>query len=93
MVGLGIGLVVRIGNPLFQTNFLPDFTHVNFLPVEVDVAPTFVQGVPALTAPKAGNDREVPTNTIETSRARDFFITKMVLSPIGFVSTFHYSGR
>ena len=35
---------------LFQTSFFPLLTHVYFLPPEVEVAPSFVQVVPALTA-------------------------------------------
>ncbi len=73
--------------PLFQTNFFPDLTHVNFLPAAVDIAPAFVQDAPAFTAPKAGIDREVPTNTIETTKEKVFFIPKIVLSLIGFVCT------
>jgi hypothetical protein len=42
--------------------------------------------VPAFTAPNAGSDRKLPTNTIETTKAKFFFMPKMVLSPIGFVS-------
>jgi hypothetical protein len=44
--GLGFG----IATPLFQTNFLPLFTHVNFLPLAVAVVPTFLQVSPDLTA-------------------------------------------
>jgi hypothetical protein len=40
--------------PLFQTNLFPDFMQVYFLPPVVDVAPTFVHFVPALTAAKDG---------------------------------------
>jgi hypothetical protein len=35
--------------PLFQTNFLPDLTHVNVLLETTDVIPTFLQAPPALT--------------------------------------------
>ena len=59
---------------------------VNFLPATVEVEPTFAHAVPAFTAPNAGSDRKLPTNTIETTKAKFFFMPKMVLSPIGFVS-------
>jgi hypothetical protein len=58
---------------------------VYFLPEEVEVEPVLVQGAPALTAPNAGSAREVPMITIDTTRASDFFITKSLLSAIGFV--------
>jgi hypothetical protein len=62
--GVGEGVGVGVGNgvgakdgfgfgitmPLFQTSFLPLFTHVNFLPLAVAVVPTFLQVSPALTA-------------------------------------------
>ncbi len=47
-VGLGLGLATA--TPLFQTSFFPLFTHVNFLPANVDVCPTFLQVAPALIA-------------------------------------------
>jgi hypothetical protein len=34
--------------PLFQTSFVPDLTHVNFLPAAVTVAPALVHFAPAL---------------------------------------------
>ena len=43
--------------PLFQTNFLPDLTHVNVLLDTTDVIPTFLQASPALTAAFAGMRR------------------------------------
>jgi hypothetical protein len=43
-----------IATPLFHTSFLPDFTHVNFLPEAVAVAPALVHLAPALTAAKDG---------------------------------------
>jgi hypothetical protein len=74
---------------LFQTNFFPDLTHVNFLPEAVDVAPAFEQTAPAFTAPIAGDISKELKNATETTRARVFFMVKMVLSPIGFVRTFY----
>ena len=38
----GIGFTFLIGTPWFHTNFFPDFTQVNFRPLEVDVIPTFL---------------------------------------------------
>jgi len=55
-VGLGVGVGVTTGigfgiaTPLSHTNFLPLFTHVYFLPLYVDVAPTFEHLVPGVTA-------------------------------------------
>ena len=53
-VGVGVGVTVGVGliiaTPLFHTNFLPLFTHVNFLPFAVAVTPTFLQLSPAFTA-------------------------------------------
>lgn len=45
-LGDGFGAAV-ITTPLFQTSLLPDFTHVNFLPEAVAVAPDFVHLAPA----------------------------------------------
>jgi hypothetical protein len=49
---LTVGVVVGEGfatiTPLFQTNFLPDLIHVNFLPTTTEVMPAFVHAAPAL---------------------------------------------
>jgi hypothetical protein len=50
-VGVGVALTEET-TPLFHCNFLPTFTHVNFLPEEIDVCPALVQVDPALTAEK-----------------------------------------
>ena len=58
--GEGVGVGVAIGEgfltatPLFQTNLLPDLMQVNFLPADIDVAPTFEHLSPAFTAAKDG---------------------------------------
>ena len=53
-VGDGVGVCCAegliIGSPLFQTNFFPDFTQVNFKVAVKDVAPNLVHEVPALIA-------------------------------------------
>jgi hypothetical protein len=49
-VAVGVDFGTEIDTPLFQTNFLPLFTHVNFLPFAVAVTPTFLQLSPAFTA-------------------------------------------
>ena len=50
--GVGVGVATGAGflitTPLFQTSFLPDLTQVNFFPLAVAVAPTFVHLAPAL---------------------------------------------
>lgn len=51
--------------PLFQTNLVPDFTQVNFLPAETEVAPALVHLAPALTAAFEG------VATKETARITD----------------------
>jgi Ni,Fe-hydrogenase maturation factor len=73
---------------LSQTNFLPDLTQVNFLLETIEVEPALVQVAPALTAPIAGEVSKELKKAIETTRARVFFMAKMLLSHIGFVSTF-----
>ena len=51
--GDGFGAAL-IATPLFQTSFVPDLTHVNFLPDAVAVVPALVHLAPALTAAKEG---------------------------------------
>jgi hypothetical protein len=46
--------LVDFVTPLFQTNFLPDLTHVNVLPDETEVIPALVHAPPTLTAAFAG---------------------------------------
>ena len=53
-VGEGFGAADFIATPLFQTSFVPDLTHVNFLPDAVAVDPGLVHLAPALTAAKDG---------------------------------------
>ncbi len=48
--GAGVGFAAATATPLFQTSFLPLFTHVNFLPEAVTVWPDFLQALPALGA-------------------------------------------
>ena len=57
--GLKTGLASGFGaaltaTPLFQTSFVPDLIHVNFLPDAVAVVPAFVHLAPALTAANDG---------------------------------------
>jgi hypothetical protein len=49
-VGVGEGCGFDIATPLFQTSFLPLFTHVYFFPLKVDVAPALEHFVPGVTA-------------------------------------------
>ncbi len=53
-VGVGVGVTTGVGlltaTPLFQTNFFPLLTHVNFLPANVEVCPAFLQVAPAFIA-------------------------------------------
>ena len=56
--GVGVGVTTGVGfliaTPLSQTSFDPDLMQVNFFPLAVDVAPTFVHFAPALAAAKDG---------------------------------------
>jgi hypothetical protein len=45
--GDGFGAALT-ATPLFQTSFVPDLTHVNFLPDAVAVVPALVHLAPAL---------------------------------------------
>ena len=51
-IGVGIGFATGEGDliatPLFQSNFVPDLTQVNFLPAAVADAPALVHLAPAL---------------------------------------------
>jgi len=49
-VGVAVGVAVITLTPLFQTNFFPLFTHVNFNPFAVAVTPALVHVAPALGA-------------------------------------------
>jgi hypothetical protein len=53
-VGVGFGAATLIATPLFQTSFVPDLMHVNFLPDAVAVDPALVHLAPAFTAAKEG---------------------------------------
>jgi hypothetical protein len=73
--------------PLSQTNFFPLFTQVNFLPETIEVTPALVQGAPAFAIPNAGITRSEHVNVMTTPMASNFFMAKILLSPIGFVCT------
>lgn len=57
-VGAGVGVATGegflIATPLFQTSFVPDLIHLNFLPDAVAVVPALVHLAPALTAANDG---------------------------------------
>jgi hypothetical protein len=76
-----------ISTPLFQLNFLPDFTQVKVFPEATEVFPALGQEAPAFTAATAGIDKELPRNATETRRTRDFFMFERVLSLEEFVSS------
>jgi hypothetical protein len=68
-VGEGFGVADLMATPLFHTSFVPDLTHVNFLPDAVAVDPALVHLAPAFTAAKEGavikdNDRSSATRTL-----------------------------
>jgi hypothetical protein len=64
VVGVGVDVGAGAGctfgatgaseTPLFQTNFLPDLTQVNFLVLVKLMLPSFLHVLPALTAEWAG---------------------------------------
>ena len=66
--------------PLSQTVFLPDLTHVYFLPPAVEVNPTFLQAVPAFTAENAGAARTEDKTIRETTVAPRLFINSDYLA-------------
>lgn len=53
--GVGVGFGAGTDTPLFQTSLFPLLTQVYFLPAEVEVAPSFVQELPAFTAADASS--------------------------------------
>jgi hypothetical protein len=74
-VAVGFGAAL-IATPLFQTNRVPDLTHVNFFPPEIEVAPAFEHELPALgEAACKGAARRVSDN-IDATIAQDFLIGK-----------------
>jgi hypothetical protein len=69
-IGDGIGAAL-IATPLFQTSFVPDLTHVNFLPDAVAVVPALVHLAPAFTAAKVGAEiRDKDSARASNTRAR-----------------------
>jgi hypothetical protein len=72
--GFAVGFATA--TPLFQTNFLPDFTQVNFFPAVVLVLPDFAHAAPALTAAVAGGANSEPSSTAATKSVNVFFIVK-----------------
>jgi hypothetical protein len=74
---VGVGLV--IATPLFHTKVLPDLMHVNFLPWAVFVSPLVEHLAPALTAAKAGTEKEEITNDNAISKASGFLMEEILL--------------
>jgi hypothetical protein len=73
---LGTAALLASSGPLYQTSFLPDLTHVNFLPPLVLTEPTYEQVAPALTAAEAGTTNTDPRSAVATARVNAFFITQ-----------------
>ena len=85
---MGVGVTatgLAIVTPLFHTNFLPDLIQVKVLVAVAEIFPAFGHGEPALTAPKAGSESEVPKNTRARAIEKIFLILKIVLNPKVFV--------
>jgi hypothetical protein len=79
--GLGDGFgAALIATPLFQTSFLPDFTHVNFLPEAVAVAPALVHLTPALGVAACTGVASDKSKMIGT--AKGIFLFKVMASSL-----------
>ena len=82
--GVGVGDPVRVAEgdgvgtttvtPLFQSNFLPLFTQVYFLPPAVIVWPTFLQALPAFGAVAAWATEAIKTKESSTGNRRIAFL-------------------
>jgi hypothetical protein len=70
--GVGVGVATGVGflttTPLFQTSFVPDLMQVNFFPLAVAVAPTFVHLAPAFGAAAWRGVARVRSKTIASPR-------------------------
>ncbi len=74
-IGVAIGVTTGVGGlmatPLFQTSFVPDLIHVNFLPAAVAVDPAFAHLAPALGAANDGAAiKEIMRASAKTRRER-----------------------
>jgi hypothetical protein len=86
--GVGVGFGLTTTTPLFQTSFLPLFTHVYFLPATVEVCPAFLQLAPALIAAFAFNG--ATRAKIRTIESRYFFIGEVSRVVSGIATTRPY---
>ena len=75
-VATGLGFDAATFTPLFHTSFLPLFTHVYFLPAEVEVAPSFEHVAPAFTAALAADVISVN----DTRSVRNFVLVLKMFS-------------
>jgi hypothetical protein len=76
-IGVGVGVGEVLTEPLFQTNFFPDLTHVKVLPEATDVIPKVLQLDPALTAALAGiRGREIDRVSTDKKAISFLFIRK-----------------
>jgi hypothetical protein len=80
-VGVEVGVDLALAlTPLPQTTFLPDLMHLYLRPETVFTCPLVLQVAPALTAAKAGVERDEPRNARAIKRARDlFFMLEIIL--------------
>ena len=65
--------------PLFQTSFVPDLMHLNFLPWEIFVSPLVKHLAPVLTAPNAGAEKEEITRVSAIRKENSFFMEEIFL--------------
>jgi hypothetical protein len=69
-------LALVTATPLFQTNFFPDLIQVNFMPLEIVVAPALLQELPARIAAEAGRAITDPKSRAVTIQAILFRMPK-----------------
>jgi len=70
VAGCTFGATGASETPLFQTNFLPDLTQVNFLVLVRLMLPIFLQELPALTAECAGKTHRQAMRVVAMIRGR-----------------------
>ena len=81
-MAVGVCVGITTVTPLFQTNFFPDLTQVNFFPATIDFVPTFAQAVPAdgeAAEAKVGVSREAAKIAADAK-----LILLMRISPLYF---------
>jgi hypothetical protein len=78
-LGDGCAAEATTSTPLSQINFFADLMQVYFLPLMIEVDPNFGHVDPGLTAPKVGKARLALMMDTESSSAKVFLTTKILL--------------